>query len=201
MMAPGADPITPVAQSKGLKWRVGKLVEDQIGISGGVGGTKPISTKIMKLPMDGAIWRFVQLDKNAEWFLRGVGGSGTAKGMLKAVEVLLYIRDKFNGGDADGSEETAVAANSAVAGGDADGDDVDPMDELDVAVGTPTKQTVATKTIMRGSSRIKTLEMPERPPCSTTDTSTVTIAVYQDSKTPKQSNLWIRLDCIHWLLS
>ena len=133
-MAPGDDPLAPVAQSKGQKWRVVKLIEDQIGISGGAGGTKPISTKIMKLPMDGTMWRFVQLDKNAEWFLRGVGGSGIAKGMFKAVEVMLYIRDKFNVDDVDGSEETAVAANSAVAGGDDDDDDVDPMDALEVVL-------------------------------------------------------------------
>jgi hypothetical protein len=207
MLAPGADPITPVALSKGgIKWRVVKLVEDQIGISGGVGGPKPISTKIMKMEMGGTMWRFVQLDKNSEWFLKGTGGAGIAKGALKAVEVILTIRDKFNADDQPDepdAAETAVAANSAVAGGDDDADEVDPMDALDVADDTPKKPAVAanTKTKTMKRSMVKELEMPERPPCSATGNKTTMIAVYQDGKQAKNASLWIRIDCIDWLLA
>ena len=67
---------------------------------------------------------FVELDKNAQWFLKGVGGPGTGKGDLKAVEVMNTIRHRFN----IHQTESAVADEEpATEAADAD----DPMNALD----------------------------------------------------------------------
>ena len=49
---------------------------------------------------------FLELDKNAAWFLKGVGGPKTQKGSLKAVDVLQLLRKTFD-------DLTAVAEGGA----------------------------------------------------------------------------------------
>ena len=39
---------------------------------------------------------FVELDKNAQWLLKGVGGRSVRKGDLKPVTVLQLLRERFD---------------------------------------------------------------------------------------------------------
>ena len=47
--------------------------------------------------VDGTICQFVEMDKNAKWFTKAVGGTtGTDKGCLKLVKTTEMVRDAWN---------------------------------------------------------------------------------------------------------
>ena len=71
---------------------------------------------------------FVNLDKNANWFLKGTGGWKTRKGDLKSVKVICDIRALFNG------EEEVVSAPSQM------DDTDDPMDCMETLEGKREKK-------------------------------------------------------------
>jgi hypothetical protein len=132
---------------------------------------------------------------------------------LKYVKVIDAIRLKFYGLEADDAGP-AVAAKSAVAEDDAaavaetdDDESDDPMDALDaVTVTTKTTNVKATSNPpkhLATRSLIKSLEMPNRPPCVASDDArdTSTIVVYRDGRTHGNSSLCMRTDGVDWLLA
>ena len=142
----------------------------------------------------------MELAKNAEWFLKGVGGAKTQKGDLKAVTVLDEIRDKLNST----AEPSAVAGPSAVADGD-DDDAPDPMDALDEVPDTPlkaTKKAVRTPQKKTARSMVTELQMPQRPLCvGSAETTTVCLYLKPNNRNIKSASIYIRVDCIDWLLA
>ncbi|MDP7560748.1 MAG: hypothetical protein QF745_09425 [Planctomycetota bacterium] len=142
---------------------------------------------------------FVQLDKNAPWFLKGVGGPKIKKGELKAVDVIQDIRDEFH----------IVGGEAAVAGEGAQEDD--PMDGLDDVV-----ETLATNPKARNRNKhtkqsvVRALTMPMRPLCAAPEAKeTKIITVYRKAAASEKPGssirnntaLYVRTDCLDWLLS
>ena len=92
-----------------------EVTQSLVNVKGGF-NTSYVIAKSISYTIGDTTHLFVQLDKNALWFLKGAGGTKTRKGDLKAIKVLHDIRDKFN----DASGMTAVVGgNAAVAGGNA----------------------------------------------------------------------------------
>jgi len=169
------------------KWHTSKIKNDQLSIVGGFSNRALLAHSIAIT--DGAtITSFVQLDKNAPWFLKGVGGAKAAKGSLKAVDIL----NKIRGCAAEFDEATTLTAAAAAA---ADNEDHDPMDALAIieTAPPPTPRKKKLRSVLA-------LTMPMRPECaSPSSTETITIHVYR-----KQSNnnqIYIRSDYINWLLA
>ena len=152
---------------------------------------------------------FVELDKNAPWFLKGVGGTKIQKGDLKPVKALELLRETLQQklGEEPGAEAAVAGGQlSAVAAAQSEADeDIDPMDELDdlvQVVPTASKRPRTTKPAAR--AMVEELVVPTRPPgvgCSDDDKTVVW--VYKKPPAEKKSNarLWLRGDCIDWLLS
>ena len=90
--------LLPVAASvDGYKWQPVVVHQNTLAITGGLQVKGASNAPCMYYTMDGTIWPFVELDKNARWFLNTVGGSVTNKGDLKTVNVLSEIRAAFHG--------------------------------------------------------------------------------------------------------
>ena len=195
------DPITPVSAPPTKKgaWQPVSTFQGLIGISGGF-CRKPLGAQSIEWTSGNKTHRFVELAKNAEWFLKGVGGAKTQKGDLKAVTVLDEIRDKLNST----AEPSAVAGPSAVADGD-DDDAPDPMDALDEVPDTPlkaTKKAVRTPQKKTARSMVTELQMPQRPLCvGSAETTTVCLYLKPNNRNIKSASIYIRVDCIDWLLA
>jgi len=169
----------------------------------------------------GDTYVFAELDKNATWFLKGVGGAKVRKGDLKAVQVMGLLREKLNGKLGTPDDDAAVAEGeaSAVAAAQSDSQEadgnIDPMDALDgveevastiADVLPPKKQPKAPKApepVRRALAQA--LEVPTRPPCADpSDTGgTTTVHLYRRALSDKRVNarLYIRVDGIAWLLA
>ena len=126
--------LVPVVASvdDGCKWKPVVIHRDALAITGGLQCKGPQTAPCIHYTMGGTIWPFVELDKNARWFLNTVGGSVTNKGDLKTVNVLSEIRAAFHGPLADSDSNTAAVADddSAVAEDSQDKGEIDPMDAL-----------------------------------------------------------------------
>ena len=113
------------------RWRHASITQDQITVKGGQNKNGEI-TQSIQYQVGDTIQTFVALNKEAMWFVKGVGGKH--KGDLKPIRALKLIRDHFQKMEEDGDPDDTSAA--AVAGvensADADRGDVDPMDALDV---------------------------------------------------------------------
>jgi hypothetical protein len=145
--------------------------------------------------------KFVQLDKNALWFLKSVGGPTTRKGELRAVEVLHEIREKFNKA-CDGVSAVAEAESAA---------DEDLMDTLDDVASSPrdaTNQSAKLAQLARNKqtqrSEVQQLVMPKRPRCTGVEQDLCNvISVYRQgaASVRNKSNLYLNVDNLDWLLS
>ncbi len=202
------DPITPVSAPPTKKggWQPVSTFQGLIGISGGF-CRKPLGAQSIEWTSGNKTHRFVEISKNAEWFLKGVGGAKTQKGDLKAVTVLDEIRDKLNSTAADDgrcAEPSAVVGPSAVADGD-DDDAPDSMDALDEVPDTPLKATKkAARTPQKKTARsmVTELQMPQRPLCvGSAETTTVWMYLKPNNRNIKSASIYIRVDCIDWLLA
>ena len=189
----------PVHAQKGKAgWNDIHIVEDQVGISGGYHG-KPSSAQSILVMNKEIHMRFVEVTKNSEWFLKAVGGTKTQKGDLGRVKVLDELRKHME-----------VIPGAAVADSDAVADEVDPMDELDDVLETPSKKAKSkAKPKAKGNtmtqSSIIEVVMPKSPPCTGVDNGNFTATLYSmPSKrhcTIRQAKLFLRVDCISWLLA
>jgi len=213
------------SSSAGRKWHPVSVVRDRVSIKGGY-NTRAESGNCVEF-QDGDNTRlFVELDKNAPWFLKGVGGAKVQKGDLKPVCVMQMLRETVEKMESEPEPGIAVAEaveeddDAAVAEGVPDTavaedatDEVDPMDAMDgmVAVATKPKPTQPTKPTKPKPKKealsravVHELEVPTRPPCAGGDTGDTTcVYVYRRAKSDKRSNsnLFLQTDCLEWLLA
>ena len=200
--------IVPVsAKTTGThKWNPISVTCDSVIVRGGYNTSREPANSITlddSLQAPGAIRTFVELDKNARWFLKGVGGPKTLKGDLKSVEVLTMLRSKLK--DRIAAPGAAVAApvlSDAVVEPTVD---IDPMDELDATTPAQPKPLKYRKlSTVHRRALVETLTVPTRPICTGRgDGDTTTIRVYRLPMSDSRSNarLYLRTDCIDWLLA
>ena len=198
--------IIPLSASKPGKraaWKPVSVCAGHVTLNGGY-MKHPELARSVEYTVRDTICTFVELDKNAKWFLHGVGGPTIVKGDLKAVRVILAIRDKL-------SQPTVVEEEevTAVAGEDHDtqnqDDDDDPMNALDdVVEALPSPKAKAKgkakakATTKATRSALKEVEMPMRAPCVGGQAhGTKVISVY----TKAGRAIYLRVDCLDWLLS
>jgi hypothetical protein len=156
---------------------------------------------------------FLEVDKNAAWFLKGVGGPKVQKGDLKAVVVITMLRKLFAShlcGDPD--ESTAVAeghGSASICPDTAPGDEIDPMDAMDDlpdVVPDLAKKPAKKKAKIGDQQRavVVDIDVPTRPPCAGCDgDNTTVISMYRQPQKDRRTNgnLYLRVDCVEWLLS
>ena len=173
-------------------WRCAVAVSGTMAISGGYGGKAQRLAQTVVYEMDGHAWSFVHLHKHAAWFVHAVAGTDASKNDIGAVRVLDHIRTQFAQAvtTEDSSEDTTAVAEPILG-------DVDPMDELE-EVALPVKTVKKTKK-SRCQTQLRALTMPKRPPCSGVERDLTTI-IYVYSP-PKCKSLYLRVDCLDWLLS
>jgi hypothetical protein len=85
--------LLPIAASSGHKsgtWKPVNLSQEHLIMSGGFHAKFEVVPVIL-YQSGTTTHRFVELNKNAQWFLKGVGGLQTSKGDLKAVQVLQAV--------------------------------------------------------------------------------------------------------------
>ena len=98
------------------KWTDVSIKEAQIIIAGGFNAKGELAQSIQYKCTDNVTHTFVALHKEAQWFVKGVGGA--RKGELKAVNVLPMIRQKAGQGDykpIDSESSPAVAPKVSAA--------------------------------------------------------------------------------------
>ena len=121
------------------------------------------------------------------------------KSELKAVNVIQDIRDEFH----------IVGGEAAVAGGEAAVADDDPMLGLDDVVETQAAPTAKASNRNKDTKRsdVRELTMPMRPLCAAPEAnSTRIITVYRKAAASEaairnNTALYLRTDCLDWLLS
>ena len=187
------------ARERCERWKPVTLSESRVFIAGGF-ADKEMAADVKNIEVHGRSYKFVKLDKNALWFLRGVGGPKCAKGELRTVEVIELLRSTMRDSDSDtiSSEAADSQGNSqaAVAGDNSQQtqEDVDPMDALDELPAPkqpPTKKRNIERTL------IQKIEVPCRPRGSS---GSVHVWMYQAHNTNKKQAIYIRSDCLNWLL-
>ena len=184
-------------------------VEETIVVKGGF-NTRPETAPIIRYQTSPTtVCRFVELDKNATWFLKGVGGAKTVKGDLKPVQVLQEIRQQFNIACGEDQPHTTAAAVAGIEDDSQDSEQAgDPMDDLgDIVVALPTakskpKPKAEAKRLPKRAS-VQQFAMPMRPNCTGyAQDDTINISVYRKpSEYRNKAKLFLREDFIHWLLS
>ena len=210
-----SDPITPAlaaSRPNASAWKPVKVFSGVLGISGGF-NKKALGVPSLEFTTRGQTHRFVELAKNAEWFLKGVGGDKTQKGDLKSVKVFDLIRASFmsamlNSVDDEVDLLSAVAEATSVAEDDLDDEEkeVDPMDELEESMETPKKaakkapQSRQKKKVLN-KSVMKELQLPRRPACVGADGDTTVTVYSKGGQNHKKMSIYIRVDCVDWLLS
>ena len=148
--------------------------------------------------------KYVRVKKNAPWLIAAVGGPQAKKNSMPSVQVvdLLYSKvfgkefkhitheseDRSRGEDLDNEDEFA---------------DDDPMAQLfecapDIEMETPKKKKQHAK-MQLPRTTMREIDMPKRPLCvggSANETRIVHMYVRPNSK-----SLWLRMDCVDWLVS
>ena len=196
-------PISRTVQGS-RKWHAIAIKHDRLSVRGGY-NARPEAAACIQYQMGERLDTFVELDKNANWFLKGVGTVKTVKGDLKPVKVIDMIRHTFNmslPGEADAttavdaSATAAVAVEGIAAVADSPAQDFDPMDqmeELETQVASrrqkaKAKEDARKKSKGKGKGKAKQLfrmqpvqlEVATRPPCAASDADDKTeIWVYQ----------------------
>ncbi len=216
------EPFTPLSASSsgGTQWQPVSVVQDRVSIKGGY-NTRGEAAPTIHYQVGDTTQVFVELDKNVPWFLKGVGGPRTQKGYLKAVEVMQLLRARFSEkleGEPDDNAAVAegqISADAATQSESQETDEyIDPMDAMDamdevaavVAEVVPQKKAPKPKRRTQDTRRslVLELEVPTRPRCAGCgkDDKTV-ICVYRKPNSDKRtnSNLYLRMDCIEWLLA
>ena len=184
-------------------WHPVSIVSGYISIKGGY-NPRGEAAESIEYKMGEKVYMFVELCKNAPWFVKGVGGPKVQKGELKAVRVHGLIRKCLNQkiGACESDEETPSAVAELPSESQEPEEGRDPMDDMDELVDVVRKKPRNTKRVDRAV--VEELEVPTRPPCAgcNKDDKTV-IFVYRKPAREKRSNakLYLRADCIDWLLS
>ena len=184
------------------KWCNVSIKDAQITITGGFNTKGELAESIQYKCANNATHIFVALHKEAQWFVKGVGGA--RKGELKAVNVLTMIRHKASVADFQSIDsETSPAVVGSDSQGSADAADYDPMDEMIALDSVAEAVSIKTSTKKRKVDRasVQELQVPIRPQCvGTASQGETTIFVYTP---PARKNRLphLRVDCIPWLLA
>jgi hypothetical protein len=212
-------------RDKKEKWHAASTQRDRVGVKGGY-NTKAEVAAALEYQVDGATHAYVELDKNAQWFLKGVGGPKARKGDLKAVKVLDLLRKVISVqhglGDADEGHAAVAAGSDPSAVADTEDDtqeadvDTDPMDAKDDVeeVEATMSQLLPQKKVPKpkppraqeeGRALALAVEVPTSPPCVPRGTTVrqTTIHLYRRAAGDKRSNgrLYLRTDHLDWLFA
>ena len=190
------------------RWAPVRVETNSVTITGGYNPNVEPARSISYC-VDGTIRQFVEMDKNAKWFTKAVGGvTGTDKGCLKLVKTNEMVRDAWNATSADAGPTTAVAAAAAEAAAGGDVDPMDAMDELPAASTPQKKQRKTQKTPKKKQApdraEVRELVVPIKPRCAGgSDADTTTICVYRRPPAHKRSSgrLYLRTDCVPWFIN
>ena len=190
------------------KWRRARVVRNDGGysIDGGYSNAlHPAAT--VQLMDHGERSTFVYLDKNAKWFLHGVGGAKAAKGSLKCVRVMDDLDVEETAADAENAAAVAEEDSAPVA---EEVDPMDAMDEIEEHAGVDMRGAhrknmkkntgpFGYKKVDRARAQIKAIEVPTRPP-GFPDSTNIIVRVYREHWCFGGS-LYLSIDCLDWLLS
>ena len=187
------------------KWCDVSIKEAQIIIKGGFNARGELAQSIQYKCADNDTHTFVALHKEAQWFVKGVGGKSKSDAGMKAVNVLNMLRQKAGQGDfkpIDSEPSPAVAGSDSQTS--ADGDDYDPMEAMvaldSVAEAVSDKKKSAKRRKVDRAS-VQELQVPTRPPCvGTASQGETTVFVYTPPNGKKRVP-HLRADCLPWLLA
>ena len=191
------------AKRHDVEWNHVALHSGLIGISGGF-NKKPLSARYIDVKVGDSDERFVHLNMNGEWFLKGVGGPRIQKGQLKAVSVNDIIRQKLRMVYHDAVEGEAEEEAD-------DDEDHDQMQQFFDVLETPKKAVKKKETAKNKHaadvwkrSIIKDIDVPRSPECVNTEEKAVTtIVVYSPACSQRCWNrrpIYLRVDALDWLL-
>ena len=186
--------IAPLSASR--SWKSVSITQNTVTIQGGY-STRGEAAPTVQYKVGDTTQTFVELDKNASWFLKGVGGSKAKKGDLKAVEVMQVLRDAFKDKLDEVTGDNAAVAETQSGSHDAD-DGLDPMDAMDLMddVAAVVAEVVPQKKagVRKGGAQkqptqdarralVQELEVPSRPRCVGSDEDDKTVVwVYRKAK-------------------
>ena len=184
------------------------VVETSVIVKGGYNPQGSVASSVT-YAVGQQTFMYIELSKNAKWFLRGVSGPQTRVGDLKHVKVLGMIRELFQcAPDVTCGDRAGVAAVADAAGADPVASD-DPMDEMDdVGVAAPPSTTPPKKVAKKSTTPIslpefRRLDVPLTPPCTNArDAGVTSIWVYRRPVRDIRQNgvLFLRSDGVAWLL-
>lgn len=204
--------LVPVCQQEVSKalgaWKSANVLTDHIALEAGF-SKQAYQAQCATIDYAGREEKFVHVKNNSPWFLAAVGGPNCKRSSLPAVYVIEALQDKMFDtfdkqvvDDADrgrgeyGEHEEGVTE-------DLPGED-DPMLLLgacspDHQPETPQKckrRKIQTK---RPTDLVRAIDMPKRPSCAGSECAEIKkVHMYVR---PNSKALWIRLDCIDWLVS
>ena len=153
-----------------MTWKKVEVKTNLASVKGGLNTKNEIAPSLV-CKMGNEQHAFVQLSKNHQWFLRGVGGANTKKGDLKALAVFTDIRKGFSNAE----DAAAVAEDAAAVAAEREpdeSDEDDPMRFLDAPAEPKAKAKARPKAKAKGRpktkarSLIRTFSMPKHPPCT-----------------------------------
>lgn len=179
LLSSGSMRIAPVGKRLKPAWQPLQIDTTSVMIRGGHTGTKPVPVDVIEYMMENKKYQWFHLSKKEKWFQICTAGWGSSRYDFSNVFVVKLIREQFFGDDG----EPAVAAML----------EDDPMNKL----GLPLQPEDSPSKAKRDG--VATLQMPKRPPCSGVDKGeTVEVHVV---KPGKNTSLYIRRDCVDWLLA
>lgn len=149
MTAVAGDPVVPISvRDIKATWKPIRVTPCCINITGGLIGNNAFMANSIQCQMHECTWTFIELDKNAKWFLKAVAGhdKGRLKGTLHTVGMISDICDKI---DSIGFQPLTAVVEPAVAEhANNCSDDADPMNQLgDVGSLTLHQNRLAHKTL------------------------------------------------------
>lgn len=211
------------------KWKTVKVEQGLVNILGGFGvGFHTAASIDFNVGDDAETHTYVLLDKNAQWFLKGAGGDKVQKGDVKAVKIIDTIRENFREACCTTDDVQCTTADDVqciTADEVVDEGVVDPMDALKVrqicaepirngvnGSGTKGKRPRPDINKKKGDpsmtrSVMRQLVMPTRPECAASAMQagdTTLISLWRGpgkAKTANNGKLYLRIDCLDWLLS
>ena len=211
------------------KWKTVKVEQGLVNILGGFGvGLHTAASIDFNVGDDAETHTYVLLDKNAQWFLKGAGGDKVQKGDVKAVKIIDTIRENFREACCTTDDVQCTTADDVqciTADEVVDEGVVDPMDALKVrqicaepirngvnGSGTKGKRPRPDINKKKGDpsmtrSVMRQLVMPTRPECAASAMQagdTTLISLWRGpgkAKTANNGKLYLRIDCLDWLLS
>jgi len=199
--------LKPLSQlTKGRVWRHVTVQANCVTVRGGFNATFDMAPSV-SYTTGKKKHNWVQLSKNATWFLKGVGGKSVRKGDLKAVNVLNVIRKRFH--NAAGIEDITAVVEDEDAEEPKEScsdDSMDALEEIAPQV-TPARATAYAQVLPQCKSKAESFQVPKHPACSgwkeDNPNGQTEIHVYKHQKTNAKQNhtcMYLRSDCIAWLL-